>query len=145
MICERCGIELKVGDYPFCQGDPTRHTRQATSIARDEIPGGVVVENYGRHPVRFYSHTERRAYMKAHHLHEKETFCPLPGTDKDPQGIPNPKGYLDPQTLKNAEALILRAQKADSFDAETSGVMRFEPSVELTPEQAKEMAGLTHE
>ncbi len=25
MICERCGIKLKVGDWPFCSGDPTKH------------------------------------------------------------------------------------------------------------------------
>lgn len=83
-------------------------TNPATAIARDEIPGGVVCHNYGREPIRFYSHSERRRYMAAHGLQERETFAPMPGTDIDPQGIPNPKGFMDPKTLENARVLVSR-------------------------------------
>lgn len=92
-------------------------------IERDEIPGGMVCENYGPTPVTFYSHSERRKYMGAHGLREKETFCPMPGTDRDPQGIPNPKGYVDPKTLENAAVLLTRQRGVD-WDGVAAGVLR---------------------
>jgi hypothetical protein len=106
VYCDRCGQVLVVGDYPYCP-----HGRSKLAIERDEIPGGVTVENYGPHPITFYSHSERRAYMKAHGLVEREKFSPLPGTDVDPAGIPNPAGYKDEKTLENGAALLLRQQK----------------------------------
>lgn len=118
-VCDTCGQELGVGEYPFCP-----HGLSGTAAFRDDIPGGLTVENYGPHPITFYSHTERRAHMKAHGLQEKETFCPMPGTDIDPAGIPNPAGFVDPQTLANGIALITRAQKIQEFDGIKSGVLR---------------------
>lgn len=105
VICTQCGHTLEIGDHPFCPHGASRGT-----IARDEIPGGIIVENYGPHPIRFDSHSERRAYMKAHGLSEREKFSPKPGTDIDPAGIPNPKGYVDDYTRRAGEALILRQQ-----------------------------------
>lgn len=122
-ICA-CGHVMEEGDWPFCPHDKTGSFKNF----RDEIPGGVVVENYGPHPIRFDSHSERRAYMQAHGLHEKEKFCPRPGTDIDPAGIPNPKGYVDPQTFENAKALILRAQRSQEFDPIASGVLQILPT-----------------
>lgn len=111
-ICGECGVRIS-GEgpdspqkWPFCP----HGTMHSVMIVTDEIPGGVVVENYGKDPIKFYSHGERLRYMKEHGLRELDKFCPLPGTDKDPQGIPNPKGYMDPQTLENARILIERAQ-----------------------------------
>lgn len=119
VVCDTCGKVLEIGDHPFC---PHGHGHAGTF--RDDIPGGIICENYGPTPLRFDSHSERRKYMESHGLREKETFCPMPGTDIDPQGIPNPEGFKDPQTLANAAALICRnGQKAD-FDAVESGVMR---------------------
>src|SRR5438876_8155268 len=92
--CDTCGQILSVGQWPMCPHEYGSH-----SPFRDEIPGGIVVENYGPKPIRFDSHSERRAYMKAHGLSEKEHWAPFPGTDKDPMGIPNPAGYMDPYTL----------------------------------------------
>lgn len=119
-LCESCGVELEIGMWPFCP-----HLRAGSvMITRDEIPGGIVVENYGPHPIRFDSHTERRRYMKEHNLREKEKFSPMPGTDIDPQGIPNPKGYMDPQTLENARILISRqGEPKRPFDAIEDGVI----------------------
>jgi hypothetical protein len=103
-ICEKCRKPILDGDWPFCP-----HPKAGSSmIQQDEIPGGVIVENYGPHPIRFDSHSERRAYMKAHGLQEKEKFCPSPGTDIDPQGIPNPAGYVDDMTMRNRAELFLR-------------------------------------
>jgi hypothetical protein len=119
-ICVDCGkCQRQVGDWPQCD-----HTRGNYTNFRDEIPGGIVLENYGAKPIRFDSHSERRAYMDKHFLNEKEKFCPFPGTDKDPMGIPNPAGYMDKQTMENAKILICRAQgqKSDSVE----GVIRGE-------------------
>lgn len=111
-ICEKCGVRIS-GEgpespqkWPFCP----HGVLHSAMIVTDEIPGGMVFENYGKDPVKFYSHSERRRYMKEHGLRELDKFCPMPGTDIDPQGIPNPKGYMDPQTLENARILIERAQ-----------------------------------
>lgn len=118
--CDRCGQPLNVGDYPFCP-----HTAAvSTAVFRDGIPGGVVVENYGPTPMRFDSHTDRRNYLAANGLQEKEKFCPMPGTDIDPAGIPNPKGFVDPQTLANGAALITRQQYAPEFDGVRDGVLQ---------------------
>lgn len=98
--CEKCGRALEIGDFPFCP-----HGRSALASFRDDIPGGMVLHNYGPTPVTVYSHTERKKLLqrvqfdKTNHLpytlHEKETYAPLPGTARDPSGIPNPNGYRD--------------------------------------------------
>jgi hypothetical protein len=62
--------------------------------------------------------------MAAHGLIEKEKFCPMPGTDKDPQGIPNPAGYMDAYTLaSNSELLARNGQGAEEWDGEKAGVL----------------------
>jgi hypothetical protein len=112
---EGCGwrsvIDVEPGEHPpcpWCGGETERLWLSGISTFRDDIPGGLTVENYGPHPITFYSHSERRRYMQKQGLRERERFAPMPGTDKDPQGIPNPKGYMDPQTLENARILLTR-------------------------------------
>lgn len=119
VVCDVCSRLLAIGDHPFCP-----HGRGMNSRMHDGIPGGVICENYGPTPIRFDSHSERRKYMEAHGLREKEQFCPAPGTDIDPQGIPNPDGFKDAQTLANAAALICRNGQATAFDGVESGVLR---------------------
>lgn len=63
MTCEKCGLALSVGDYPFCP-----HERGVASIRPDEIPGGMVVENGFDTPRKFYSHSEHRAALAARGL-----------------------------------------------------------------------------
>ena len=134
VACDRCGQVLRVGDFPFCP-----HHQGVAAIEQDEIPGGVVVENYGPHPMRFDSHSERKAYMKAHGLVEREKFCPMPGTDIDPQGIPNPKGYMDPQTLENARVLLSRngATADPEWDPRAAGVLVGEFEGTMTDKDAR--------
>lgn len=132
MNCPRCDQPTRSVSYnkqgdarcSSCVAKEHYDINPATAIARDEIPGGIICENYGPEPIRFDSHSERRTYMKAHGLREKEKFSPLPGTDKDPQGIPNPAGYVDAQTLKNAAELICRNGQKPAFDGVASGVLR---------------------
>lgn len=133
--CDKCGKELQIGEHPFCPhgfgGNFRRH---------DDIPGGLVLENYGKHPITVYSHTERERVMRENGLELKEKFCPMPGTDIDPAGIQNPKGYVDAQTLANGAELILRQQLAGNtpeFDALKDGVIRNLVSGSLTERDAK--------
>lgn len=116
--CERCGEEarsrvLHVEEgqpsefwcYPCHNGSKGWATGQQVQIVRDEIPGGMLLENYGPEPVKVYSHSERRALLNTiqydkttgqpYVLTEKDNFAPMPGTDRDAQGIPNPAGYRD--------------------------------------------------
>lgn len=111
--CSKCGAPVTTGEFPFCP-----HGRLSGAIISDEIPGGVTVENYGPHPITFYSHSERRAYMRQHGLAERETFAPLPGTDRDPQGIPNPNGYRD---LSAAAILIRNGRRTTDEEKERLG------------------------
>jgi hypothetical protein len=82
----------------------------------------MVLENYGQQPTKVYSHTERKQLMLKNGLELKERFCPTPGTDIDPAGIPNPKGYMDPQTLANAAALLSRNGRSTRSEPEPDHV-----------------------
>lgn len=128
MTCEHCGRQSKRlilhEKELWCSPCHDSSVNPTAAVFRDAIPGGLWIENAGPVPVKFYSHSERRAYNEAHGLRELEKFCPMPGTDIDPQGIPNPKGYLDPQTLKNAAELISRNGAKADFDGVRDGVLR---------------------
>lgn len=120
VVCDNCHQIIHISDWPFCP-----HGRGANAIHVDDIPGGMWMENLGPHPVKVYSHTERERLMKEQGLELKEKFCPMPGTDVDPQGVQNPKGYVDAQTLANGIALITRQQVAPTeFDGVEAGVLR---------------------
>jgi hypothetical protein len=126
--CETCGAPLEVGQWPFCRGNPDAHGQPSFMAARDAIPGGVVLENYGPEPVRFFSHGERRRYMKAHGLRETERFAALPGTDKDPQGVPHPNGYRD----LSAAAIIARNGRGTSAEGPTKDALAGGPALDPT-------------
>lgn len=118
--CDACGKTLELGEHPFCP-----HGFGGNARIHDDIPGGLVLENLGPHPVKIHSMTEYRRICKEQGLQPKERFSPMPGTDIDPAGIPNPKGYVDPYTLASGAELIMRnGQKTKPFDAIESGVLR---------------------
>lgn len=102
-ICDQCGHEMQVGDYPFCP-----HGQGTNARGRDEIPGGVWLENYGPTPVQVFSHSERRAIMKARGLQEMVRHVGVPGTDKSPHTTDFSRGSIDPYTLAAAAALVAR-------------------------------------
>lgn len=58
--CERCGVELHLGDYPFCP-----HGTPAPNSRAQEVtwPGGKVFENGFHEPRRFYSPAEYHAAL----------------------------------------------------------------------------------
>lgn len=130
--CDSCGKVLELGEHPFCPHGFGKNAR-----IHDDIPGGMVFENLGPHPVKVYSMTEYHRICKQQGVQPKEKFCPTPGTDIDPAGIPNPKGYMDAQTLANgAEILMRNGQKSRPFDAVEDGVIRNQQSGHLTERDA---------
>lgn len=58
MTCDECGVELAIGMFPFCHGDPTKHAMQAAGVSGDELVGGFVQEHFGPTPEVFYSKRE---------------------------------------------------------------------------------------
>lgn len=81
MICDDCGNEIGVGSWPFCpdHGKPRNFT-----MIKDEIPGGIWLENLGPEPVKVHSHSERKAIMRANGLQEAVRHVGLQGSDKNP-------------------------------------------------------------
>jgi hypothetical protein len=77
--CDRCGVELALGDYPFCP-----HGRYRGNAEFDGIPGGETLDNVGPEPVTFYSRSEKRRYLKEHGLVEFVRHVPVPGSDSSP-------------------------------------------------------------
>lgn len=80
MRCEGCGNEIEVGSWPFCPD----HRKATPNIIRDEIVGGLTIENLGSTPVTVYSHSERKAIMRARGLVEKVQHVGERGSDKSP-------------------------------------------------------------
>lgn len=104
--CEKCGEPLEIGDFPFCP-----HGKAGGGALRDEIVGGITLENYGPHPITVYSHSERRRIMKERGLVEKDTFVAAPGTDKSPIGTVR-WDACDAYTLEAARVLVSRGKVA---------------------------------
>lgn len=102
MTCDACGIDLVVGMYPFCHGDPTQHTRQAASVIGDDIPGGMVIENLGHEPLTFYS--KKAIAQEADRRGLQPMVRYVPG-DKH---LTNWATGMDPYTLAAATALVAR-------------------------------------
>lgn len=61
MICERCGEELHIGDFPFCRGSANDHKNTRFGVIGDDIPGGLDV----KHGVCWPDGTPRRFYSKS--------------------------------------------------------------------------------
>jgi hypothetical protein len=104
MTCERCGVPLQVGDFPFCP-----HGSVTTSIIGDEMD--AVIENNGTpHPIRFRSKQALAAHMAAHGLQSFVRHQPGPGTDKSPHTSDWSRG-IDAQTLDNVRVLVSRQSR----------------------------------
>lgn len=63
MICEKCGVDVRVSDWPFCP-----HGQGANAVAPDDIPGGQWFDNGFSEPRKFYSHSAHRAALAAEGL-----------------------------------------------------------------------------
>lgn len=100
-LCEHCGHELAVGDFPFCP-----HGRGQFTNIPDDVPGGFWVENGFETPRWFPSHS---AHEKALAAVGRE-LRPKHAGDRD-KIMSNWAAAIDPVTMANAAALLTRGQK----------------------------------
>ena len=108
MICERCGAELHVGDFPFCRTGPADHRGTTVAIQPDDVPGGFWVENAWREPRQFYSQKEYERALAAD------------GMELRPRHVPGGKldnwATMDPYTLENGRILAERQAHTKASD-----------------------------
>lgn len=108
-ICEKCGGELTLGDFPFCSGDPADHGRASFATKREDYPGGLVLHNLGKEPVTVYSESQRKRIMRERGLVEMVRHVPVPGTDTSPHTTDWSRGTVD---LEAAAALVTRTGRS---------------------------------
>lgn len=81
-ICPKCQQEIALGAWPWCP-----HERGMFNAQADDIPGGLTLENVAHEPQTFYSHSEKRRYLKEHGLVEFVRHVPVPGSDRSPHTV----------------------------------------------------------
>jgi hypothetical protein len=104
-ICPVCQGEITMGDFPFCKGDPADHGRASFATKREDYPGGIVLHNLGKEPVRVYSESQRKRIMAERGLVEAVRHVPVPGTDSSPHTTDWARGTVD---LDAAAVLVTR-------------------------------------
>lgn len=106
MTCDTCGGDMRVGDFPFCHGDASKHRPGVNNIEAVTWPGGRVFENLGHEPVRCDSPADLKRELKARNLEPMVRHVPVLGSDYSPHTSDWSKGSIDPQTLQNAVDLV---------------------------------------
>lgn len=81
-ICEKCGAELRMGEWAFCP-----HGRGTYGAQSDDWPGGKTFENLGPQEITLYSRSELRRELKARGLEECVRHVPVPGSDRSPHTV----------------------------------------------------------
>lgn len=100
-MCEKCGVEIQIADFPFCP-----HGRTAIAIAPDDVPGGFVVENGFDQPTRFYSHSAHERALAARGLEIRAKYA-----GEHDKHLTNWAAGIDAQTLENAAVLLTRGRQ----------------------------------
>jgi hypothetical protein len=70
-ICDKCGVELHISDYPFCP-----HGHGHTHVSGDECD--YWDHNLGQQPIRIRSWSQRRALMAAQGLQDFQYDVEVP-------------------------------------------------------------------
>ena len=90
MVCDKCGHELQVGDWPFCKGNAFDHIPGHTnSVIGDEIDVEVkhaLCWEDGT-PRRFRSRAELNRVAKEKGYINYVQHVPKPGSDKSPHTV----------------------------------------------------------
>lgn len=101
---------LKSDERPLCPcGGQTKRLWRTRAVIGDDIPGGYLMENGVKTPTMVYSHSERIRIAKANGWAPMDAFCPLPDTDRDPQGLTNWAVGANARQLEHARILVERA------------------------------------
>lgn len=117
-------IHVAVGVHPpcpTCGGSTERLWRKSASVAGDDIPGGVVLENLGPTPMRFDSKRDILREATRRGLQPMVRHVPIPGTDKSPHTTSwdVPCAY----TLEAAKALVSRMGTVEQTPADEPTVI----------------------
>ena len=87
-VCDLCGHNLIIGDYPFCKGNPANHQKAKPVVVSDDIPGGIEIRHGLVHddgsPMKFYSKSEIARAAAAKGLRNHVEHVPSQGSDKSP-------------------------------------------------------------
>lgn len=105
MTCDTCGQDYQIGQWYQCPHEPMRAGRGADVT----WPGGKTFENLSDTPQTFYSPSELKRYMQAHHLEPMVRHQPIPGTDKSPHTTS--WAAVSQETLDGAKAMLERVGK----------------------------------
>lgn len=100
MICDRCGVTVQIGDFPFCPHEPAH-----LGAIGDSIPGGQVIETLGHEPMTFYSKKAILAEADRRGLRPMDCWAG-PGD----QHLSNWAGVTS-KTLEDAKVLLTRGTK----------------------------------
>jgi hypothetical protein len=68
-VCDKCGHVVRIGDFPYCGGDPRGHGPWRTA---DEPIEEFVDDVIAEEPVRFSSTREWVRYMDKHDIVPRE-------------------------------------------------------------------------
>ena len=68
--CDLCGAALKVGEWPFCNGDPAAHVFASNFGEQPLEP--YMDENIAANPIEITTRGQRRAIMRASGLEYKD-------------------------------------------------------------------------
>lgn len=84
MICDKCGKDIAVGEWPFCGGKNAHgFPERPLAVIDDTIVGGPrFFENLGHEPVYIESRSQLRDELRARGLREQVRHVGVPGTDK---------------------------------------------------------------
>lgn len=104
-LCEKCGWELRIGDWPYC-GEGRDHTPAVAHVIGDEIVGGFVQEHFGHEPEVFYSKSAMARRAKELGL---EPFVRYSGDHE--QHLTNWAAGIDAYTLESARSLLARGSR----------------------------------
>lgn len=165
-VCNKEFIDVfrKIDDRnnaPTCCGPVERFFQERErAVISDDIPGGVWLENYGRHPIKVWSHTQRRRLLTHNpdgsvrrdkhgneiKLVEQVRHVGVPGTDISPHTTR--WDAVDAYTLENARILVSRpaAKGTNDSDIEEPYAPAIRPfSKFATKQEAIEMQQLIKE
>jgi len=77
-ICEQCGTEVSVGDWPFCHGDKSAHVKVGKNFHDGFEP--YLDEHLTTDPVWIASRSERQALMRQNAMEYRPKAKPLGST-----------------------------------------------------------------
>src|SRR5687768_1674383 len=88
-ICDLCGGDIRIGDYPFCKGVASAHMPANPLVIGDDIPGGVEIKHGicwpDGTPRKYYTKSEMARVAKENNLENLVRHTPPQGSDKSKQ------------------------------------------------------------